>query len=223
MIPGMHRNGFQHLVVVEQHPHRCALRCVPQALGRTSQPPRPRRSPCRLAANPGQMISSASGSCSLGTTSPVGSKIEYAPTRSESGPSYAAHAGLSRRPPIGCESTGSKTRTRFAASQATSWSVPGSEPLERYAATVSGIRSASADSIRDIREPSSWSRCWLVRRVATELDRFSKRSLCPSDRSGVNCRHRREVGGLIWLGLHGPSVVAPRPQTVGSEAACRCP
>ena len=32
----------------------------------------------------------------------------------------------------------------------------------------------------------------------------------------------RKVGGL-WLGLHGPSLVAPRPETVGSVAACRCP
>ena len=37
--------------------------------------------------------------------------------------------------------------------------------------------------------------------------------LCPSDRSGVDRRHRREVDGLIWLGLHGPSLVALRPQT----------
>ena len=32
--------------------------------------------------------------------------------------------------------------------------------------------------------------------------------LCPSDRCGVDRRHRREVDGLIRLGLHGPSLVA---------------
>ena len=136
-------------------------------------------------------------------------------------PSYAAHAGLSSRPPIGARAPAAGHELDVQ---------PARQPVER--AGLGAVGKVSGDGVGN-----SVSQCRLDQRhprgivarallagaqVATELDRFSKRSLGPSDRSGVNCRHRREVGGL-WLGLHGPSVVVSSPQTVGSVAACRCP
>jgi hypothetical protein len=44
--------------------------------------------------------------------------------------------------------------------------------------------------------------------------------LCASYRCGVDRRHRREVAGLIRLGLHGPSLVALRSQTAALASAC---
>jgi hypothetical protein len=54
-------------------------------------------------------------------------------------------------------------------------------------------------------------------RVTPEQDGFPERLLSPSDCGGVNCRHRRKVGGL-WLGLHGYSLVA-----LTAETACGAP
>ena len=57
-------------------------------------------------------------------------------------------------------------------------------------------------------------------RVPAEQDGFPERSLCPSDRSGVDCRYRRKVDSL-WLGLHGPSVVALTSRRARGAPACR--
>src|SRR5687768_1358286 len=56
-------------------------------------------------------------------------------------------------------------------------------------------------------------------RVAAEQDGFPERLLCPSDCGGVDCRHRRKVGGL-WPGLHGPSLVALTAETACGAPAC---
>jgi hypothetical protein len=56
--------------------------------------------------------------------------------------------------------------------------------------------------------------------VTAEQDGFPEGLLCPSYRCGVDRRHRREVDGLIRLGLHGPSLVALRSQTAALASAC---
>src|SRR5688572_10165417 len=56
--------------------------------------------------------------------------------------------------------------------------------------------------------------------VTAEQDGFPKGLLCPSYRCGVDRRHRRKVGGLIRLGLHGPSLVALTTETAALASAC---